>query len=116
MTDKIIIKGLNLYLTLGITEREQQHKQVVILDTELLTNIKPSAKTDNIDQTINYATVVKEIRALIEKPYKTIECLAETIAGHIKKNFPVQGINLTLKKIGSLPRKGGQYAAIQISR
>ena len=110
--DKIIIKDLKYECHLGITEKERENKQTIILDIEIKT---PQIKSDSIENTTNYSDLAKTIKPIIENnKSELIESLAETVTQTIQKNFNTPEVKLTLKKPNAIIN--ASYAAIEIKR
>lgn len=114
MKDKVIIKGLKLKCSLGITEKERAKKQEIIADIEILHDTKKAAYTDDIRYAINYSDAAKLTKALAEKEYKLIETLAEEIANVLLQNFLVMEVKVLIKKPYAI--KEADYAAVEIIR
>jgi 7,8-dihydroneopterin aldolase/epimerase/oxygenase len=85
--DKIILEGIDLEFNIGVTPEERENKQKIIVDIELQTNLEKARETDNINDTINYSNVYKEIEKLTNNEFKLLEALANSIANTIVENF-----------------------------
>ena len=114
--DKIIIKNLKVESNIGISCEERSDKQALLIDIILFTDLRKSGISDDINDTINYSTVCKEIIMLLQKEFATIECIAETLAQQIKQNFNILRIKIKVRKPKALLKKGAQYAAVEIER
>ena len=98
--DIIFIQGLKINAVIGVYDWEKQFKQPLIFDLSLSTDLKASAQSDDINDTVNYKTIADEIIQLAENSrYELIETLAEATCQHIFQHHQaVQQIELTLKK------------------
>ncbi len=116
--DKIMLLGAHYSSNLGITKKEKQFVQPVIMDIIItpMAGITPAAKVDDIDTTINYSVVNKLIQTLLDaKEFHLIETLAEAVCGTIRENISgIEKIDLTVKKPQAL--KNVDFTAVSISR
>lgn len=79
--DKIIIKDLLALGTLGVNEIERQVVQDILINIEILTDLRQACRTDKIEDCINYDTLAEKIKNHTESAMRwTVEALAEDIA------------------------------------
>ena len=57
--DKILIKGLKLFAYHGVNPEEKENGQDFIFDIELYVNMNKACHSDNVEDTVSYAKVVK---------------------------------------------------------
>lgn len=100
MKDLILIEGLQINTVIGVYDWEKQFEQPLVFDLELSTDLRASAASDNIDDTVNYKTISDELIALVKASrYELIETLAEAVCQHIFEHHQgVDAILLTLRK------------------
>ncbi|HIG70285.1 MAG TPA: dihydroneopterin aldolase [Myxococcales bacterium] len=114
--DIILLEGIEVPAALGVTEAERQMRRPVRLDLELGFDLRPSGQTDDLSQTIDYG----EIYEIVEKvaggrEHKLVEALGERIANALFENFPVESVQLTVRK--SKPIAGVlDWAGVRITR
>lgn len=60
--DKIIIKGLKFFAYHGVNHEEKEQGQNFIFDIILHVNINKACHSDNVEDTVSYAKVVKTVR------------------------------------------------------
>lgn len=103
MPDKITIKDLLLRTIVGINDWERKEKQDIIINAELLLDLKKAGKTDDISNTVDYKKLKKEIIDFVEKssPY-LIENLAHNIAEICIRKPGVLGVSVEVDKPGAL--------------
>lgn len=115
--DQIIIKEAKFLCNLGCTEEERKNKQEIIIDLELFTDIKKSARSKKLEDAINYAEVHSVMKQVIEKKeYILIETLAELLSQKILERFNVKQVLVRLKKPQALADRNVKYAALEIVR
>ena len=61
MQDKVFIEDLEVETIIGIFGWERKVKQIVKISLEMDFNISDAAKTDNIDQALDYKSIGKDI-------------------------------------------------------
>jgi hypothetical protein len=66
MSDKIRINGLFLRTIIGINHDEREHKQDVLINLSLSVDTRPAARTDQIEDAVNYRTITKNVIDLVE--------------------------------------------------
>ena len=57
----IHVEELEIYVILGITQEEREHKQKILIDYWIDIDISTAMLTDNIEDCVNYRTINKEI-------------------------------------------------------
>ncbi len=106
-SDIIFITDLRADAIIGIYEKERTVKQTISVDLELSTSVKRTAKTDNVDDTLNYKLLSKRVEAYIQQSeFQLIETLAERLAQMIMSEFDIPWLKLTLHKVGALSNSG----------
>jgi len=115
--DSIFIHALKTEAIIGIFDWERQVKQTVIVDIEIGSDNRKAARTDSIDDTLNYKRVAKRVLAFIEaSQFHLVETLAEHIAMLILEEFAVSWTRLTLSKPGALRSSRDVGVAIERHR
>ena len=116
--DKIIIKELKLYAYHGVNPEEKIEGQNFVLDIECKADLSLPCKTDNVDDTVSYAQIIKLIKKVfIAEKYDLIEKAAQVVADSVLENFEkIQSIKVTLKKPEAPMKADFEYVAVQIKR
>jgi dihydroneopterin aldolase len=101
--DKIFIHALKTETIVGIFDWERQVKQTVVIDLEFSADIRKSALTDSIDDTLNYKGVAKRVLVFVEaSQFHLVETLAEHVAMLVLEDFGVQWVSVALSKPGAI--------------
>lgn len=101
--DIIYLNDLRIDTIIGIYDWERRTRQTVILDIEMGTDIRKAAKTDHIDDTLNYKAVAKRLIAFVsDSEFQLVETLAERITEIILNEFDVPWCRLRLNKQGAV--------------
>ena len=113
--DIIFLQALEVETVIGIYDWERKIKQKVVLDLEMATDIRKSAASDHIDDTLNYKAVAKRIIQFVEESeYQLVETLTERVADIILQEFGVPWVKVTLNKLGAI--RGARGVGIVIER
>ena len=101
--DIIYLKDLRIDTIVGIYEWERRTLQTVILDIEMGADISKAARSDAIEDTLNYKAVAKRIISFVESSdCQLIETLAERVADILLREFKVPWLRLSLNKQGAV--------------
>ena len=103
MKDIIYIKDLRVQTIIGIFGWEREVRQEVSIDLEMVFDCKRAAKTDSIEDTIDYKKITKGIIKFVEESeFQLQETLAESIAALVKNEYKVNSLKLRISKPGAL--------------
>ena len=113
--DTVFINDLRIETIIGIYDWERKVKQTISLDLEMGTDIRKSAETDAIEDTLNYKAVAKRLIAFVgDSEYQLVETLAEKIAEIVLAEFSVPWLKLTVHKPGAV--RGSRDVGVIIER
>jgi dihydroneopterin aldolase len=113
--DKIFIHALKTETIVGIFDWERQVKQTVVVDVEFSADIAKAARSDSIDDTLNYKAVAKRVLAFVdESSFHLVETLAEHIAMLLLEEFGVSWVSITLSKPGAI--RGSRDVGVMLER
>ncbi len=101
--DKIFIVDLLIRGVIGISEREREQPQDILVNIEIQADITKAGKTDNVEDSVNYRTIAKKVLAHTEtiKRY-TVEALAEDIARLCLEDQKVLSVKVRVEKPGAV--------------
>ncbi|MDP5276974.1 dihydroneopterin aldolase [Chengkuizengella axinellae] len=86
--DKIIMEKMEFYGYHGVFPEERKLGQKFTVDTVLYLPLASAGKSDDLNETINYAEVYEVIKKIMEQQsYELIETLAEKIASTLLKTY-----------------------------
>ena len=113
--DKVLIKNLQVETIIGIFNWEREVRQVVSIDLEMEFDNKVAAKSDDIEDALDYKKIGKRVSSYVERSkFKLVERLAEQIAKLVLKEFPVSSLMVSVTKPGAL--RGSESVGISITR
>lgn len=112
--DSLCITDIELWTHIGVPEEERKTEQRILVTIELLGDLSPVGKTDDVTKGIDYEKLTNDIRALAKTERKTIERLAEDIAAMILQSYKPQSVKVSVFK-QPLPGMKGITATIDRS-
>lgn len=115
MQGTIGISDLKVNCIIGIYPHERIVNQNLFLDITIKYDFQNARKTENVDDTIDYAKLAEMVTDLgIKKQYQLIETYAEDAADLVLGNFSVNEISIKIKKPGAI--KNAAYPFVEITR
>jgi 7,8-dihydroneopterin aldolase/epimerase/oxygenase len=112
--DAILIQGLELPVQIGVPDEERAGWQTLRADLELQLRGRVEEFGDEIEATVDYDAVARQVRALAaERPRRLIETLAGEIVAALLARWNLTAVTLTLRK-RILP--GVDHVAVRITR
>ena len=112
--DQIIIKDLLARGVIGISEKERSQPQDILVNIVIYADTSRVAQTDNLEDTVNYRTVAKEVFAYVEKIGRfTVEALANDIAKMVLGEPGVLGVRVRIEKPGAVRFSGSVGVEIE---
>lgn len=101
--DKIFIDGVEVQTIVGVYDWEQKQSRPLILDLELGMDLKPSAASDALRDTVSYKAVTDFlIEWSAKQRFQLLEALAERMARRLFDEYPIQTLRLKMSKPGAV--------------
>ncbi len=101
--DQIHIKDLLLRGIIGINDWEREKEQDILINITLFGDLKAAGKSDDIEDTMNYRTITKQVIAHIDKSKRfTVEALAQDIVEICLRTQGVERARVRVEKPGAL--------------
>ena len=80
MTDELSVTGIECFAHHGVFDFERREGQVFVVDLVLGIDTRPAAASDDLVDTVNYGTLVADVKAAVERdPVDLIETVAQRI-------------------------------------
>ncbi len=113
--DKIFLKDLQIDTVIGIYDWEREIRQVISLDLEMQADIAPAARSDSVEDTLDYKQVAKRlIQYVRHSRFELVETLIERVAQIVLYEFDVKAVKIRLNKPGAV--RYSKTVGIEISR
>jgi len=112
--DRIVIKDLEVFYRVGVSDLERSATQRLLLTIELDHSFDTAAKNDDLGATINYYEVAQCLLGFGKgREWKLIETVAVELAGTVLREFGGAAIAVEVKKF-VLPQAA--YVSVRVTR
>ena len=112
--DEIHIEQLDVFTRVGVPEEERANPQRLTVSISFWPYQQTSDLADHIERAVNYSTVAQETKNFLrDQSVKLIETLAEGLANHLLRNFPIQKVTIELRKFAL---EDAKYVSITVTR
>ena len=99
ISDRLAVRGLAVHGHHGVFEFERRDGQEFVVDLVLGMDTGPAAQSDDLQDTVDYGTLVEEVRsAVANDPVDLIETLAQRIAEVCLGHAQVETVEVTVHK------------------
>jgi len=113
--DSIFLRELKVETVIGIWDWERRIRQTVSIDLEMSADIRRAAKTDSIEDTLNYKAVAKRVQQFVaQSEFQLVETMAEKIAELVLAEFDVTWTRVRVSKPGAI--RGAKDVGVRIHR
>ncbi len=115
--DRLAVRGLLFRGHHGVLAHERRDGQDFVVDLTLLLDTAPAARTDDLQDTVDYGSLVDEVRVVVEgDPVDLIETLAQRIADVCLLRPSVAEVEVTVHKPDAPIQATFQDVALTINR
>lgn len=113
--DRLLIKNLLVRGVVGINTWEREHRQDILLNLEIGVDTSDAARSDDIEDSLNYRSLTKAIIGLVEESsYHLVEALAHNIAALCVREFGAERVRVRVEKPGAL--RFAESVGVEIER
>ena len=99
MSDELAVTGIECFAHHGVFDFERREGQVFVVDLVLGIDTGPAAASDDLADTVDYGTLVAEVKAAVERdPVDLIETVAQRITDVCLLDTRVEWARVTLHK------------------
>lgn len=116
--DSIYIKGLRLFAYHGVGAEEKRDGQNFILDITLKGDFRQARRSDDLNETVNYAAVCQTVREVFtEESFDLIERAAQQVVDAVLEGYPkVEEVTVLLKKPEAPIPEEFDYVAVEVTQ
>src|ERR1043166_1890023 len=112
--DEIHIEHFGVSSVIGVSEHERKAPQRLTINISFWPRRQTRDMADKIGQTVNYAVVAEETQRFVhDQAVNLIETLADALAAHLLKNFPIEKITVEIRKF---PLEHAKYVSAIVVR
>lgn len=114
----ITSRGCGLFAYHGVNPEEKRDGQTFVLDLRLGADLSQARRSDRLEDTVNYAAVVKAVRAAFTaQSFDLIERAAQAVCDAVLEGFPqVEEVSLLLQKPEAPVSAEFDYMAVEITQ
>ncbi|MFL6514601.1 MAG: dihydroneopterin aldolase [Chthoniobacterales bacterium] len=99
LIDLIHVEQLEVGARIGVTDEERADPQRLTISVTLRSKADFDRLEDDIQQTINYVDVCAKIKTMaMSRQWNLIETLASEVASHLLANFPMNTVEVEVRK------------------
>ena len=117
-TDRIVLEGMQFYGFHGVNVEERSLGQSYVVDLAVEIDLGVPGRSDRLEDTVRYTHLYRSVQKVLEGESKNLlEATAEAVAGRILEEFPVDAVQVRVKKPRP-PIKGSfvENAVVEIYR
>ena len=97
--DEVHIEQLEVFTVIGVLEHERKGLQRLTVSISFWPYKQAHDLADNIEKAVNYSAVAEETKRFArEQAVNLIETLADRLAAHLLKTFPIQKVTIEVRK------------------
>jgi dihydroneopterin aldolase len=115
---QIRLKDVQFDCIVGVLPFERENEQPVILNLTLWLDFAQAAKTEDLNESIDYAKLAEELKAFIRLScFKLVETLVVKTAEYVLEHYPkADAVEVSIVKPKAVPGCLGAEASVKISR
>ncbi|HET7378233.1 MAG TPA: dihydroneopterin aldolase [Anaerolineae bacterium] len=112
--DEIHIEQLDVFTRIGVPEEERANPQQLTVNISFWPYQQPGDVADQIERAVNYSAVAEETKNFVrDQSVSLVETLADRLASHLLKSFPIQRVTIELRKFALQDTK---YVSVTVTR
>ncbi len=115
---RIRLKDIQFDSIVGILPYERANEQPVILNLTLWLDFAQAAKTEDLNESIDYAKLAEELKRFIRlSRFKLVETLVVKTAEYVLEHYPkANAVEVSVVKPQAIPGCLGAEASVKIRR
>ena len=112
--DEIHIEQIEVFSDIGVLEHERKGLQRLTVTISFWPYQQTRDLADKIENAVNYSAVAEETKRFArEQTVNLIETLADRLAAHLLKTFPIQKVTVEVRKFALQDAK---YVSVTVMR
>jgi dihydroneopterin aldolase len=117
VTDRIVLHDMRFDGRHGVGEAERSAGQPFGVDVEIVRDLGPAGRTDDLARTVDYGAVFATCRDVVEgRSFRLIEALAEALAEEILATYPVAEVVVRVRKLRPPIQGSLGWAGVEVVR
>ncbi|QLB42420.1 dihydroneopterin aldolase [Mannheimia pernigra] len=99
MSDKVFIRELIAFASIGAYDWEHTIKQRLVFNIDMAWDFSKAAAADDVQYCLNYAEVSEKVLHFVEsQSFKLVETVAHQVAALLQKEYQLSWIRIELHK------------------
>jgi len=112
--DRLKLSGIKIFPRIGVTAEERAEPQECHADVVISGDWSKAASTDDLTHSIDYCLILEKVRTIAAtREYVLLETLAFTIMQGVLNNFPVENVNVRVRKRPAILRNMLDFVEIE---
>jgi dihydroneopterin aldolase len=117
MADLISIKGLRVFGRHGVEPSEREYGQDFLIDLECELDMSEAARTDLIENTVDYAVLIDVVKRIVEtETYFLLEALARRLIEAVLAKPRVESVSVAISKPEVAAQTGVEKVEVRMGR
>ena len=113
--DRLKLAGIKIFPRIGVTPEERAAPQECQADVVISGDWSAAAASDDLSLSIDYCMILEKVRGVAAaREYALLETLAYVIAQSVLADFPVENVNVKVRKRPAVLRDLLDFAEIEI--
>jgi dihydroneopterin aldolase len=113
-SDEIHVEQIEVFSVIGVLEHERKGLQRLTVTISFWPYKQTRDMADDVEQAVNYSAVAEETKRFArEQTVNLIETLADRLAAHLLKTFPIQKVTVEVRKFALQDAK---YVSATVTR
>lgn len=116
--DKILVRNLKIFAYHGVNPEEKENGQNFVLDIDAFVDIDVPCRTDDVEDTVSYAKIIKEtVKIFTYQKDDLLERASQRVADGLFERFDkIQALRILLKKPEAPIKADFEYVGVEIFR
>ena len=99
MSGRISVRGLRVPARVGVTQRERDATQTLVIDVDVDADLARAARSDDVSDTVDYSTVVALVAETVSSTQsRLLERLASEVVSVVSRMDGVKGVTVEIAK------------------
>jgi 7,8-dihydroneopterin aldolase/epimerase/oxygenase len=117
MTDRIVLRNIQVHGRHGVSDEERAAPQPFEVDVEMTRDLQAPGESDELSDTIDYSAIDATVRRIVgTQSFKLLESIAETISREILASTDVEAVLVRVRKPAVRLAGPIDYAGVEITR
>lgn len=116
--DKILVRNLKIFAYHGVNPEEKENGQNFVLDIDAFVDIDVPCRTDDVEDTVSYAKIIKEtVKIFTSQKDDLLERASQRVADGLFERFDkIQALRILLEKPEAPIKADFEYVGVEIFR